>query len=146
MTAMVDTIRAAEPVPTRAPRRIPTWLAIVAASLPMFMATLDNLVMTTALPVVQADLGATVGELSWFVNAYTLAFATFMLPAATLGDRMGRRRVMIGGVVVFTLASIAAALSTTAGALIAARAVQGLGAAAIMPLSLSLLASAVPAS
>ena len=80
------------------------------------------------------------------MNAYTLSFATFMLPAATLGDRMGRRRVMIAGVVVFTLASIAAALSTTAEALIAARAVQGLGAAAIMPLSLSLLASAVPAS
>ena len=146
MTVAVETIRAAEPAPTRAPRRIPAWLAIVAASLPMFMATLDNLVMTTALPVVRADLGASVGELSWFVNAYTLSFATFMLPAATLGDRMGRRRVMIGGVVVFTLASIAAALSTSAEALIAARAVQGLGAAAIMPLSLSLLASAVPAN
>lgn len=145
MTVTVDSAPAAPPAPSRAPRRVPTWLAIVAASLPMFMATLDNLVMTTALPVVRADLGATVGELSWFVNAYTLAFATFMLPAATLGDRLGRRRVMVGGVVVFTLASIAAALSTTAEALIAARAVQGLGAAAIMPLSLSLLASAVPA-
>ena len=118
----------------------------MAASLPMFMATLDNLVLTTALPVVRADLGASVGELSWFVNAYTLTFATFMLPAATLGDRLGRRRVMLSGVVVFTLASIAAALSTSADALIAARAVQGLGAAAIMPLSLSLLASAVPAN
>lgn len=145
MTTAVQTFRA-DPAPPRAGRRIPTWLAILAASLPMFMATLDNLVMTTALPVVQADLGATVGELSWFVNAYTLTFATFMLPAATLGDRWGRRRVMIGGVMVFTLASIAAALSTSAEALIAARAVQGLGAAAIMPLSLSLLASAVPAS
>lgn len=145
MTAVVDTPRA-EPAPARSPRRIPPWLAILAASLPMFMATLDNLVMTTALPVVQADLGATVGELSWFVNAYTLTFATFMLPAATLGDRLGRRKVMIAGVAVFTLASIAAALSTSADMLIAARAVQGLGAAAIMPLSLSLLASAVPAS
>ena len=110
----------------------------------MFMATLDNLVMTTALPVVRADLGASVGQLSWFVNAYTLSFATFMLPAATLGDRLGRRRVMLAGVILFTLASIAAALSTSADALIAARAIQGLGAAAIMPLSLSLLASAVP--
>ncbi len=135
-----------EPTPTRATRRIPPWLAILAASLPMFMATLDNLVLTTALPVVRADLGASVGELSWFVNAYTLSFATFMLPAATLGDRLGRRRVMISGVAVFTLASIAAALSTSADALIAARAIQGLGAAAIMPLSLSLLASAVPAN
>ncbi len=145
MTAVVEAPRA-DLAPTRATRRIPPWLAILAASLPMFMATLDNLVMTTALPVVQADLGASVGELSWFVNAYTLTFATFMLPAATLGDRLGRRRVMLAGVVLFTLASIAAALSTSADALIAARAVQGLGAAAIMPLSLSLLASAVPAN
>ncbi|GAA4677648.1 MFS transporter [Nocardioides nanhaiensis] len=129
-----------------AARRVPVWLAVVAASLPMFMATLDNLVLTTALPVVQADLGASVGQLSWFLNAYTLTFATFMLPAAAAGDRLGRRRVMLVGLVVFTLASIAAALSTTSEALIAARAVQGLGAAAIMPLSLVLLAAAVPAA
>jgi len=127
-----------------AARRAPIWLVIVAASLPMFMATLDNLVMTSALPVIQADLHSSVGQLSWFMNAYTLTFATFMLPAATLGDRLGRRRVMTVGVVVFTLASIAAGLSTSSGALIAARAVQGLGGAAIMPLSLTLLASAVP--
>jgi EmrB/QacA subfamily drug resistance transporter len=125
-------------------RRIPLWVAIVATSLPMFMATLDNLVMTSALPVVRADLGSSVGQLSWFLNAYTLAFATFMLPAATLGDRLGRRRMMLAGVVLFTAASIGSALSTTSGALITARAVQGLGAAAIMPLSLTLLAAAVP--
>jgi EmrB/QacA subfamily drug resistance transporter len=124
---------------------VPVWLAVVATSLPMFMATLDNLVMTSALPVIQADLAASVDQLAWFVNAYTLAFATFMLPAATLGDRWGRRRVMLLGVTLFTLASVASALSTSAEALIAARAVQGLGAAAVMPLSLSLLASAVPA-
>src|SRR4051794_20916615 len=125
-------------------RHVPVWVAIVAASLPMFMATLDNLVMTSALPVIQVDLGSSVGQLSWFMNAYTLAFATFMLPAATLGDRLGRRRVMLAGITVFTLASIASALSTSSEALIAARAVQGLGAAAIMPLSLPLLAAAVP--
>ncbi|HEX5086548.1 MAG TPA: DHA2 family efflux MFS transporter permease subunit [Nocardioides sp.] len=125
-------------------RRVPVWLAVVAASLPMFMATLDNLVMTSALPVIRADLGSSVSQLSWFMNAYTLAFATFMLPAATLGDRLGRRRVMIAGLVVFTLASIASALSTSSEALIAARAFQGFGAAAIMPLSLTLLASSVP--
>lgn len=134
---------AVAPTPARS-RRAPVWLAIVAASLPMFMATLDNLVMTSALPVVRADLGASVGQLSWFMNAYTLTFATFMLPAATLGDRLGRRRVMLAGLSVFTLASIASAMSTTSEALIAARAVQGLGAAAIMPLSLTLLAAAVP--
>lgn len=135
---------AVAPAPARSRRRAPVWLAIVAASLPMFMATLDNLVMTSALPVIRADLGASVGQLSWFMNAYTLTFATFMLPAATLGDRLGRRRVMLGGLTVFTLASIASAMSTTSQALIAARAVQGLGAAAIMPLSLTLLAAAVP--
>ena len=130
--------------PTPSRRRVPVAVAVVAASLPMFMATLDNLVMTTALPVVQADLDATVGQLSWFLNAYTLTFATFMLTAATLGDRWGRRRTMLAGIGLFTAASIAAALSTTSDALIAARAVQGLGAAAVMPLSLTLLAAAVP--
>lgn len=125
-------------------RRIPVWLAIVAASLPMFMATLDNLVLTSALPVIRGDLGASVGQLAWFLNAYTLAFATFMLPAATLGDRFGRRRVMLAGVGLFTLASIGSALSSSSEALIIARAFQGLGAAAIMPLSLTLLAAAVP--
>jgi len=134
------------PVPVVRPAvgRVPLWVAIVATSLPMFMATLDNLVMTSALPVIRTDLGSSVGQLSWFMNAYTLSFATFMLTAATLGDRIGRRRMMLIGVTVFTLASIASALSTTSEALIAARAVQGLGAAAIMPLSLTLLAAAVP--
>ncbi|WP_347354807.1 MFS transporter [Intrasporangium sp.] len=126
------------------PRTVPVWVAIAAASLPMFMATLDNLVLTSALPVIDADLHATVTEPSWFMNAFTLTFASLMLTAASLGDRLGRRRVMIAGIAVFTLASIASALATTPTALIAARAVQGVGAAAIMPLSLTLLASAVP--
>lgn len=125
-------------------RIVPVWLAVLATSLPMFMATLDNLVMTSALPVIGPDLDASVQQLSWFLNAYTLSFATFMLPAATLGDRWGRRRVMLAGIALFTLASIAAALSSSSEALIVARAVQGLGAAAVMPLSLTLLAAAVP--
>lgn len=115
----------------------------------MFMSTLDNLVMTSALPVIQRALSASVEQLQWMMNSYTLAFATLMLPAATLGDRWdrwGRRRVFLIGIAVFTLASIGSALSTTTGALIAARALQGVGAAAIMPLSLTLLAGAVPAS
>src|SRR3954462_6258701 len=138
---LLDVAPVAAPIRSR---RTPVWLAVVAASLPMFMATLDNLVMTSALPVIRTDLGSSVGQLSWFLNAYTLAFATFMLPAATLGDRLRRRPVMLAGITVFPLASIASALSTTSEALIAARAVQGLGAAAIMPLSLTLLAGAVP--
>ena len=124
-------------------RRIPTWLAIVAASIPMFMASLDNLVMTNALPVIHRDLGASVEELQWFVNAYTLSFATFILLAVALGDRFGRRTVFAIGITIFTLASVAAGFSTTPGELIAARAVQGVGGAALLPLSLTLLAGSV---
>lgn len=123
---------------------IPVWLAIVAASLPMFMATLDNLVMTNALPVIHQDLGATVEQLQWFVNAYTLSFATFILLAVALGDRFGRRTIFTVGIVIFTLASAAAALSINPTELIIARAVQGVGGAALMPLSLTLLAGSVP--
>jgi EmrB/QacA subfamily drug resistance transporter len=124
-------------------RRIPVWLAILAASIPMFMASLDNLVMTNALPVIHRDLGASVEELQWFVNAYTLSFATFILLSVALGDRFGRRTVFTIGIAVFTLGSVAAAFSTSPAELIAARAVQGLGGAALMPLSLTLLAGSV---
>ena len=131
---------------TGAPRRrIPVWLAIVAASIPMFMASLDNLVMTNALPVIHKDLGATVEELQWFVNAYTLSFATFILLSVALADRFGRRTVFVVGIAIFTLASVAAGFSTNPGELIAARAVQGVGGAALLPLSLTLLAGSVPA-
>jgi len=123
-----------------------TGLALLAASLPMFMATLDNLVMTTALPVLHVELSASLEQLQWMVNAYTLAFASLMIAAATLGDRIGRRRMFLAGIAVFAAASVASALATSAGALIAARTLQGAGAAAVMPLSLTLLAAAVPAS
>ena len=119
-------------------RRIPVWLAITAASLPLFMATLDNLVVTNALPVIHEKLGASVEELQWIVNAYALAFATFMMLAVGLGDRFGRRRVFIAGIAIFTLASAAAALSTDPTQLITARAFQGIGSASVMPLSLTL--------
>lgn len=124
-------------------RQTPAWLAIAAASLPVFMATLDNLVVTNALPVIHEKLGAGVEELQWVVNAYALSFATFMLLAVAVGDRLGRRRVFLAGLAIFTLASAAAALSHDPTALIAARALQGLGAASIMPLSLTLLAGSV---
>ncbi|NUU17502.1 MFS transporter [Cellulomonas humilata] len=130
--------------PPSSGRRRGTAIALIAASVPMFMATLDNLVMTTALPVLRTELSASLEQLQWMVNAYTLSFATLMIAASTLGDRWGRRRVFIAGIVVFALASIASALATSAELLIAARAVQGAGAAAIMPLSLTLLAAAVP--
>ncbi|TIC84258.1 MFS transporter [Nocardioides sp. GY 10127] len=143
MTATVSP-EAAPPAGNARRRPRPVWVAVLAASLPMFMATLDNLVMTTALPVLRVDLGASVGDLSWFLNAYTLAFASLMLPAAALGDRLGRRRMMVAGLVLFTLGSLAAGFSSTSGQLIAARALQGVGGAAIMPLSLALLADSVP--
>lgn len=128
--------------PSRRPS--PLWLVLVATALPMFMTTLDNLVMTNALPVLHAEFGASVEELQWFMNAYTLAFASSILMAVALGDRFGRRTLFVIGIVVFTLSSVLAALATDPGQLIAARAAQGFGAAAVMPLSLTLLAGSVP--
>ena len=139
----MSTVLDAPPSP-RTRRASPLWLVLVATALPMFMATLDNLVMTNALPVLHADFGASVEELQWFMNAYTLAFASTILMAVALSDRFGRRTVFVIGIVVFTLSSALAALATDPGQLIATRAAQGFGAAAIMPLSLTLLAGAVP--
>ncbi len=140
MSTLLETFPLA---PSAKTHSVPIWLAIAAASLPMFMATLDNLVMTNALPVIRIALTASVEELQWFVNAYTLSFATFILMAVALGDRFGRRTLFISGLAIFTIASVLSALSTEPWMLIAARALQGLGGAAIMPLSLTLLAGAV---
>jgi EmrB/QacA subfamily drug resistance transporter len=117
-------------------------LAITGAAL--FMVVLDNLVVTTALPSIRGDLGASVEQLGWFVNAYTLSFAVLLLPGAALGDRFGRRRIFELGLALFTIASAAAALSPGSGELVAARAFQGAGAAMVLPLSLTLLATAFP--
>jgi len=126
-------------------RRRSFGLVVAAASLPMFMATLDNLVMTNALPVLHERLGASVEELQWFVNAYTLSFASMILVASALGDRFGRRTVFMIGIAVFGLGSVLAALSTDPGQLIAARAVQGFGGAGVLPLSLALISGGVSA-
>ncbi len=129
---------------TPAPRRTRAFgLVVAAASVPMFMATLDNLVMTNALPVLHTQLGASVEELQWFVNAYTLAFASAILIASALGDRFGRRTVFTIGIAVFGVGSVLAALSTDPTQLIAARALQGFGGAGVMPLSLALIAGGV---
>ncbi len=112
-------------------------------SVALFMVSLDNLVVTTALPVMRTDLGASLEQLEWTVNAYTLTFAAFLLTGAALGDRFGRRRVFAVGLSVFTLGSAAAALAPTVEALNVARAVQGLGGALVMPLTLTLLSAAV---
>jgi EmrB/QacA subfamily drug resistance transporter len=116
-------------------------LALVSVAL--FMTTLDNLVVSTALPSIRADLGASIESLQWTVNAYTLSFAVLLLTGAALGDRFGRRRMFMVGIGVFTAASLFAALAPTTGALVAARAVQGLGAALVLPLTLTLLSEAV---
>ncbi|MEU2033883.1 DHA2 family efflux MFS transporter permease subunit [Nocardia amamiensis] len=133
---------AAGPAPTIGGRRLAAVLAAV--GIPMFMVTLDNLVVTNALPVIRTELGASLTDLQWFVNAYTLSFASLLLTASAIGDRLGRRRIFLFGIGLFTLASAACALATEPGMLIAARAVQGFGAAGVMPLSLTLLSAAVP--
>ena len=120
------------------------WTLALTA-LGLFMVALDTLVVTTALPVLRVDLGAGLSDLEWTVNVYNLAFACFLLTGAALGDRFGRRRMFAIGLGVFTAASAAAALSPNVGTLIAARAVQGTGAALVMPLTLTLISAAFPA-
>lgn len=123
-------------------RRRGWTLAIV--SIALFMGVLDNLVVNVALPSIHRDLGASIQALEWTVNAYVLAYAVLLLTGAALGDRFGRKRLFIGGIALFTLSSAAAALAPTSGLLIAARASQGVGAAIVTPLTLTLLAEAFP--
>ncbi|MGW2524194.1 DHA2 family efflux MFS transporter permease subunit [Streptomyces sp. NPDC001617] len=125
-------------------RRGGTVWALVITSVAGFMAALDNLVVTTALPSIRKDLGGALGDLEWTVSAYTLTFAVLLMFGAALGDRFGRRRLFLTGLTIFTGASAAAAMSTGINALIAARAIQGVGAAIMMPLTLTLLTAAVP--
>src|SRR4030095_16149075 len=120
----------------QAPRTL--WTFVI-TSLALFMVVLDNLVVSTALPVIRVDLGASLEELEWTVNAYTLTFAVFLLTGAALGDRFGRRRVVVLWPGLFTAASAAAALAPTMDALIAARAIQGIGGAIVTPLTLTIL-------
>ena len=118
------------------------WTFVITA-IAVFMAALDNLVVTTALPVIRADFAATLPELEWMVNAYTLTFAVLLLTGAALGDRFGRKRMFIIGLAIFTAGSTAAALSSTSSELIIARAIQGIGGAILTPLSLTILSAAV---
>jgi len=113
-------------------------------SVALFMVTLDNLVVSTALPVIRVDLNASLSQLEWTVNAYTLTFAVLLLTGAALGDRFGRRLMFSVGLGIFTVASAAAAVAPSAEVLNLARAVQGLGAAIVLPLTLTILSAAVP--
>ena len=130
--------------PTAAARRPHQGWTLALTSLGVFMTALDTLVVTTALPVLRVDLHASLSDLEWTVNAYNLAFACLLLTGAALGDRFGRRRMFAIGLFLFSAASAAAALSPSVGALIAARAVQGGGAAIVMPLTLTLISEAFP--
>jgi EmrB/QacA subfamily drug resistance transporter len=121
-----------------------TGWTFAVTSIALFMVTLDNLVVSTAIPRIRLDLGAGIEGIEWTVNAYTLTFAVLLLTGAALGDRFGRRRMFAIGLGIFTVASAAAALAPSIDALIAARAIQGVGGAIITPLTLTLLSASVP--
>src|SRR4030095_11278609 len=125
----------------QAPRTL--WTFVI-TSVALFMVVLDNLVVSTALPVIRTDLGASLEQLEWTVNAYTLTFAVLLLTGAALGDRFGRKRVFVIGLGIFTAASAAAALAPSMNWLIAARAIQGVGGAIVTPLTLTILSDAFP--
>jgi EmrB/QacA subfamily drug resistance transporter len=129
-------------MPATANRR-PAWTLLV-ASLALMMSFLDALVVTTALPSLRSALHGSVGDLEWTVNAYNLAFACLLLTGAALGDRFGRRRMLCVGLAVFVGASLIAGLAGSAGVLIGARAIQGIGAALMVPLTLTLVTEAYP--
>jgi EmrB/QacA subfamily drug resistance transporter len=120
-----------------------TWV-VTLTSVASFMVALDALVVTTALSTIRIDLGASLEALEWTVNAYNLSFAVLLLTGAALGDRFGRRRIFAAGLTLFVVASAACALAGNIGALIAARSVQGAGAALVMPLAMALLSAAFP--
>jgi EmrB/QacA subfamily drug resistance transporter len=149
MTSTIDQMADVGPGPIGRPQKGPgspgrgaVW-AVIITGMALFMASLDNLVVSTALPVIRVHLHTGLSGLEWTVNAYTLTFAVLLLSAAALGERLGRRRVFVAGIALFTAASAVAALAPSIGVLVAARAVQGAGGAMIMPLSLTLLSQAV---
>src|ERR671911_533345 len=120
------------------------WSTVALAGAALFMTALDNLVVGVALPSIRADLGGSIESLEWTVNAYTLAFAVLLITGAALGDRFGRKRMFGIGVGVFTAASALAALAPSIDALVLTRALQGLGAAMVTPLTLTLISEAFP--
>src|SRR3954452_9256476 len=124
-------------------RALQRWV-LALTGIASFMVALDTLVVSTALSTIRLDLGASGAQLEWTVNAFNLTFAVLLMTAAALGDRFGRRRLLAAGLLLFVAASAACALAPGTGWLIAARALQGVGAAFVMPLSLALLSAAFP--
>src|SRR5690348_13473932 len=117
------------------------WLTLVAVVFAVFMTTLDNTVVNVALPAIQQDLHAGLSGLAWVVNGYVLSFAVLLLTGGRLADSFGRRRAFLSGLAVFTLASVGAGLASSAGLLIAARVVQGAGAALMTPPTLAIISA-----
>jgi EmrB/QacA subfamily drug resistance transporter len=140
----MTTSKETEIQPTVEPKHSSAKWTFIITSLALLMVVLDNLVVTTALPTIRRDLGASFEGLEWTVNAYTLTFAVLLLTGAALGDRFGRRRMFVVGLGLFTAASAGAALSSSIEGLIIARALQGTGAAMVVPLTLTILSAAVP--
>jgi EmrB/QacA subfamily drug resistance transporter len=120
------------------------WWTLAAVSLGLFMIMLDNTVVNVALPTIQRDLGARLSELEWIVTGYALTFAAFLLTGGKLADLLGRRRLFVTGLAVFAASSLACALAPSAGFLIGARIVQGVGAALMSPATLSIITSVFP--
>src|SRR5919204_3175925 len=117
------------------------WLVLVLICIAQFMVVLDATIVNVALPSIQKDLHLTEGNLQWIVNAYTLVFGGFLLLGGRAGDLLGRKRLFLIGLVVFTGASLVDGLASSEGMLIAARALQGLGAALISPAALSIIST-----
>ncbi|MFR9794739.1 MFS transporter [Streptomyces sp. MS06] len=141
MTPMLDTAQTASAATRSAP---PTWLVVALACAGQFLVVLDVSVVNVALPSIRTDLGLSASALQWVVNAYAIAFAGFMLLGGRAGDLYGRKRMFLLGLALFTLASLGGGLAQQGGQLLAARAVQGLGAAVLAPSTLTLLTAAVP--
>ena len=120
------------------------WWTLGALAFALFMIMLDNTVVNVALPSIQRDLGIGLSELEWTVNAYALTFAVLMLTGGKLADFLGRRRVFLLGLAIFTLSSLICGLATTGGTLIGARTLQGVGAALMLPATLSIISATFP--
>ena len=130
--------------PTRTRKKTTTAWMVALTAIGSLMAALDTLVVSTSLSTIRLDLGASIEDLEWTVNAYNLSFAVLLITAAALGDRYGRRAFYAAGLGLFATASAAAALAPSIGFLVAARAAQGAGAALVLTLGLTLLTAAFP--
>src|SRR5256886_8020134 len=131
-------MRVRQPPMSRATNK---WVVLVLICLAQFMVILDATIVNVALPSIQKDLNLSEGNLQWIVNAYTLVFGGFLLLGGRAGDLLGRKRIFLIGLVVFTTASLLDGLASSEGMLIAARALQGLGAALISPAALSIIST-----